>query len=46
MHGATSCPATPIVALGSKAHRAASEFTDMDERNAARLRTVRCNSST
>lgn len=35
-----------LTAIGSKAHRAASEFTDMDERNAAKLRAVRCNSGT
>ncbi|OBY31649.1 DUF2563 family protein [Mycolicibacter kumamotonensis] len=32
--------------VGDKAHRAAREFTGMDQHNAAQLRTVRCNSST
>ncbi|MEZ0383140.1 DUF2563 family protein [Mycobacterium sp. pW045] len=32
--------------VGDKAHYAAREFTGMDQRNAAQLRAVRCNSST
>jgi hypothetical protein len=35
-----------LTALGRKAHHAATEFTDMDERNAVKLRAVRCNSAT
>ncbi|ORJ52603.1 DUF2563 family protein [Mycobacterium simiae] len=35
-----------LTAIGSKAHGAASEFSDMDERNAAKLRAVRCSSAT
>ena len=35
-----------LTAVGSKAHLAATEFTDMDERNAATLRAVRCSSDT
>ena len=35
-----------LTALGRKAHYAAAEFTDMDERNAAKLRAVRCSSAT
>ncbi|MEM6108460.1 DUF2563 family protein [Mycobacterium sp. 050272] len=35
-----------LTAVGGKAHRAASGFTEMDERNAAKLRAVRCNSGT
>ncbi|WAC92252.1 DUF2563 family protein [Mycobacterium sp. Aquia_213] len=35
-----------LTAVGGKAHRAAAGFTDMEERNAAKLRTVRCNSAT
>ena len=33
-------------AVGGKAHRAASGFTGMEERNAAKLRAVRCSSAT
>jgi Protein of unknown function (DUF2563) len=32
--------------LGSEAHYAATDFADMDERSAAKLRAVRCNSAT
>jgi uncharacterized protein DUF2563 len=32
--------------LGHKAHYAANGFTDMDDRNAAEMRAVRCNSGT
>jgi hypothetical protein len=32
--------------VGHKAHYAANGFTDMDDRNAAELRSVRCNSGT
>ena len=32
--------------LGRKAHYAAPDFADMDERNAAKLRAVRCSSAT
>ncbi|RRR47151.1 DUF2563 family protein [Mycolicibacter terrae] len=32
--------------VGDKAHHAAREFTGMDQRNAAQLRAVRCNSGT
>ena len=32
--------------LGRKARYAATEFTDMDDRNAAKLRAVRCSSGT
>jgi hypothetical protein len=35
-----------LTALAAKAHRAAAEFTRMDERNAAELRAVRCSSDT
>nr|WP_234825633.1 DUF2563 family protein [Mycolicibacter senuensis] len=35
-----------LAGLGDKAHHAAREFTSMDQRNAAQLRAVRCNSST
>ena len=35
-----------LTAIGTKAHRAATEFTEMDERNAAELRAVRCSSGT
>jgi hypothetical protein len=35
-----------LTPLGRKAHYAATEFTDMDERNAAKLRAVRCSSVT
>jgi hypothetical protein len=34
-----------LTALGDKAHRAAVEFTAMDELNAAKLRMGRCNSN-
>jgi Protein of unknown function (DUF2563) len=32
--------------LGREAHYAATDFADMDERSAAKLRAVRCNSAT
>jgi Protein of unknown function (DUF2563) len=32
--------------VGHKAHYAANGFTDMDDRNAAEMRAVRCNSGT
>ncbi|MCV7425467.1 DUF2563 family protein [Mycobacterium montefiorense] len=35
-----------LATVGGKAHKAASEFTDMEEHNAAKLRAVRCNSAT
>lgn len=35
-----------LAGVGEKAHHAAREFTGMDQRNAAQLRAVRCNSST
>ncbi len=35
-----------LTALGGKAHRAASEFTGMDEGNAATLQAVRCSCGT
>ncbi|MEZ0383137.1 DUF2563 family protein [Mycobacterium sp. pW045] len=35
-----------LAGVGDKAHYAAREFTGMDQRNAAQLRAVRCNSST
>ncbi|BBX73273.1 DUF2563 family protein [Mycobacterium shinjukuense] len=35
-----------LTALGGKAHYAAAGFTDMDDRNAANLRAVRCGSAT
>ncbi|MDQ2628238.1 MAG: DUF2563 family protein [Actinomycetota bacterium] len=35
-----------LAEVGDKAHRAACEFTGMDQDNAAQLRAVRCNSST
>jgi hypothetical protein len=35
-----------LTAIGGKAHRAAAEFTDMEEHNAAKLRAVRCSSDT
>ncbi|ARG59463.1 DUF2563 family protein [Mycobacterium kansasii] len=35
-----------LSAIGDKAHHAAAGFTDMDERNAAKLRAVRCSSVT
>jgi Protein of unknown function (DUF2563) len=35
-----------LTALGRKAHCAATEFTDIYERNAAKLQAVRCNSAT
>ncbi|EID15743.1 hypothetical protein MXEN_05998 [Mycobacterium xenopi RIVM700367] len=35
-----------LTALGGKAHQAAAEFTEMEERNTARLRAVRCSSAT
>ena len=35
-----------LTKLGRKAHHAATEFTDMDDRNAAKLRAVRCSSDT
>lgn len=33
-------------AVGSKAHQAAAEFTELDEHNTAKLRVVRCSSDT
>ena len=35
-----------LTALGDKAHRAGGQFTDMEKRNAAKLRVVRCSSDT
>lgn len=35
-----------LTAVGAKAHRAGTGFTDMDERNAAKLQAVECNSGT
>jgi hypothetical protein len=35
-----------LTAIGGKAHQAAAGFTDMEERNAAKLRAVRCTSGT
>jgi Protein of unknown function (DUF2563) len=35
-----------LTELGRKAHYAANGFTDMDDRNAANMRAVRCNSVT
>ncbi len=35
-----------LTELGRKAHYAATGFTDMDDRNAAKMRAVRCNSDT
>jgi hypothetical protein len=35
-----------LTAVGGKAHRAAAGFTDMEERNSAKLRAVRCSSAT
>jgi hypothetical protein len=35
-----------LTAIGGKAHRCAAGFTDMEERNAAQLRAVRCTSAT
>jgi hypothetical protein len=35
-----------LTALGREAHHAAIGFTDIDERNAAKLRAVRCSSAT
>jgi hypothetical protein len=35
-----------LTAIGGQARRAAAEFVDMEERNAAKLRMVRCGSGT
>jgi len=35
-----------LTAIGGKAERAAVGFTEMEERNAAKLRAVRCSSNT
>ena len=35
-----------LTAIGGQAHRVAAEFTNMEEHNAAKLRTVRCSSAT
>jgi hypothetical protein len=35
-----------LTRLGDRAHQAAAEFTAMDERNAAKLRLMQCNSAT
>jgi Protein of unknown function (DUF2563) len=35
-----------LTELGRKAHYAANGFTDMDDRNAAKMRAVRCSSAT
>ncbi|NDJ91801.1 DUF2563 family protein [Mycolicibacter kumamotonensis] len=35
-----------LAEVGDKAHRAAREFTGMDQHNAAQLRAVRCTSNT
>ncbi|PBA33157.1 hypothetical protein CKJ65_00400 [Mycobacterium intracellulare] len=35
-----------LTGVGTKAHHAANGFTNMDQQNAAELRTVRCSSST
>jgi hypothetical protein len=35
-----------LTAIGGQAQRAAVEFTDMEEHNAAKLRTLRCSSAT
>jgi hypothetical protein len=35
-----------LTELGRKAHYAANGFTDMDDRNAAKMRAVRCSSGT
>jgi Protein of unknown function (DUF2563) len=35
-----------LSAIGGKAYRASAGFTDMEERNAAKLRAVRCSSGT
>ncbi|KLO26669.1 DUF2563 family protein [Mycobacterium haemophilum] len=35
-----------LAAIASKAHMAAAEFTDMDDRNATRLQAVQCGSNT
>ncbi|OIN81823.1 DUF2563 family protein [Mycobacterium malmoense] len=35
-----------LTELGRKAHYAANEFVDMDDRNAAEMRAVRCSSDT
>jgi len=34
-----------LTAIGGRASRAAAEFTDMEEHNAAKLRALRCNSA-
>jgi len=34
-----------LTAIGGKAQRAAAEFTDMEQHNAAKLRALRCSSS-
>ena len=35
-----------LTAIGGRAHQAATGFADVDERNAAQLRAVRCSSNT
>jgi Protein of unknown function (DUF2563) len=35
-----------LTAIGGQAERAAVEFTDMEEHNAAKLRALRCSSAT
>jgi hypothetical protein len=42
---ANESPPQVLAGLGRKAHYAATEFTDMDQRNAAKLLAVRCSSA-